>query len=602
MSPEERLWLTGNQSRIVLAIETGYAPFIFIDSSGQPAGLANDYMRLLESKLGVDFKQRRFSSLDDIFNKVRGGEVQIVNAVTQTPWRSTFLNLTNSFISVPNVFIVRKDRSGQIREENLSGMTVSLVKKYAVTEYLTNKNPGFTPDLVADDLTTLLNVSFGRSDAAVIDLATASYLISQKGITNLRVAGEAPFDIRLSMGASIDEPVLYSILEKGLAAITDEERQEIQNRWINTSRQSILSDRRFWMILGSVLGVIFTGIAVILIWNRMLRRQVTLRTEALAQEKEFLKKSEAMNRALINAMPDLFFLNHRSGEILFIHMPDSDIAFATTEISLHRNIEKILPKPITDQFMKAFADALDQSAMQELNYSLPINGKEKWFEARVAPFTVDEVITFVRDVSVQKEAEHLRAQYHHELEKQIAERTAELSALNIKLLQLSETDALTGIANRHKYDIAMNIEWLRAIRERQPLALLIIDIDYFKQYNDQYGHQAGDECLQRVAEILNSSVQRVGDLAARYGGEEFAVILPGLNAPAAAKIAEKIRHTIESKRIPHVRNTPMPIVTVSIGVASCMPDQDQHMSTLLYKADACLYQAKHNGRNRVVVA
>jgi len=559
-------------------------------------------MLLLEAKLGVDFKQRRFSSLDDIFTKVRGGEVQIVNAVTKTPWRSTFLNLTNSFISVPNVFIVRKDRSGRIGEQNLSGMTVSLVKKYAVTEYLTGKNLGFTPELVDDDLTTLLNVSFGRSDAAVIDLATASYLISQKGITNLRVAGEAAFDIHLSMGASIGEPVLYRILEKGLAAITDEERREIQKRWINSTRQSVFSDRRFRMILGSLLCIIVAVIAVILIWNRTLRRLVTHRTEALAQEKEFLRKSETMNRALIKAMPDLFFLNHRAGEILFIHRPHSNMPFAATEISLHSNIAAILPKPIADRFMKAFADALDQSAMQELNYSLPINGREKWFEARIAPFTVDEVITFVRDVSAQKEAEQLRAQYHQELEKQIAERTAELSELNIKLLRLSETDALTGIANRHKYDITMDSEWRRAIRERQPLALLIIDIDYFKQYNDQYGHQAGDDCLQQVAEILNASVRRVGDLAARYGGEEFAIVLPGLNAPAAAKIAEKIRCAIESKRIPHIRNIPMPIVTVSIGVASCLPDQDQQMSGLLYKADACLYQAKHNGRNRVVVA
>ncbi|WP_333874839.1 sensor domain-containing diguanylate cyclase [Methylobacter sp.] len=283
-------------------------------------------------------------------------------------------------------------------------------------------------------------------------------------------------------------------------------------------------------------------------------------------------------------------------------MTDSDTLFEAPEAILHRNIEEVLPKPVADQFMRAFADALDQSAMQELIYSLPMNGKEKWFEVRVEPFSVDEVITFVRDVTVQKEAEYLRAEYHRELEKQIAERTAELSALNIKLLQLSEIDALTGIANRHKYDIAMNIEWRRALRERQPLALLMIDIDLFKQYNDQYGHQAGDECLQQVAGMLNASVQRVGDLAARYGGEEFVVILPGLSAPAAGKVAEKIRYTIENRRIPHLRNMPTPIVTISIGVASCIPDPEAHMSTLLNEADACLYRAKDNGRNQVVVA
>ncbi|MBF0563090.1 MAG: transporter substrate-binding domain-containing protein [Alphaproteobacteria bacterium] len=256
ITQDESLWLAKNQSRIVLAVETSYAPFVFIDSSGQPAGLAHDYVLMLESKLGAHFAQRRFSSLDDIFVKVRAGEVQIVNAVTKTSSRLTFLNMTESFISVPNVIIVRKDRSGPMREENLSGLTVSLVKSYAVTENLTNKGLGLKPEFVPDDRTALLNVSFGRSDAAVIDLATASYLITQNGIANLRVAGEVAFDIQLSMAAPKDEPILFSILQKGLGAITETERQEIHKRWINTSSQSLLTDQRFWIIVGGAIIVV----------------------------------------------------------------------------------------------------------------------------------------------------------------------------------------------------------------------------------------------------------------------------------------------------------------------------------------------------------
>ena len=128
LTSEERLWLTKNQSRLVLAVETGYAPFVFIDSKEQPTGLVHDYMRLIESKLDTRFKQRRFSSLNDIFEKVRNGEVHIVNAVTNTPERSRFLFMTDSFVSVPNVIVVRKDRSGQMREQDLSGLKVSLVK------------------------------------------------------------------------------------------------------------------------------------------------------------------------------------------------------------------------------------------------------------------------------------------------------------------------------------------------------------------------------------------------------------------------------------------------------------------------------------------
>ena len=491
LSPEERAWLTKNQSRLVLAVETGYAPFVFIDSAGQPAGLAHDYLLLIESRLGIHFKQRRFTSLDDVFQKVRSGEVHIVNAVTNTPSRSRFLSMTDSFVSVPNVIIVRKDHSGQMPEYELSGLKVALVKNYAITEHMTNRGLEFVPDLVPDDLTALLNVSFGRSDAAIIDLATASYLISEKGIANLRVAGEVAFDIRLSIGTPLNEPVLHSILQKGLNAITDAERQEIKKRWINTSNQSIYSDRQFWVVLGIVLSIVLALLAAILVWNRTLRQQVAMRTAALVKEQEALRVSQARNLSLITS--------------------------------------------------------------------------------------------------------HTR-----ELEQQIAERTADLSEANRKLQLLSEIDGLTGIANRRKFDIELDMAWRRAVREQQPVALLMLDIDHFKEYNDQYGHQEGDCCLQRVAEVLSSSIQRAGDLVARYGGEEFVAILPGLTIQSAGEIAEKIRLAVENLRMPHSGNTLASIVTISIGVASMIPNPEAQPAALIHQADDCLYKAKHAGRNRVV--
>lgn len=298
LDPKERLWLTENQSRIILAVETSYPPFVFIDSKDRPSGLAQDYIVLLESKLGTHFKQRRFSSLDDIFEKARGGEVHIVNAVTKTPFRSTFLNFTEPFITVPNAIIVRNERQGTMHEKDLSGLKVSMVRSYAVTEHLAQKDLGFLLDPVPDDLTALLNVSFGRSDAAVTDIATASYLISQKGITNLRVAGEAAFDIQLAIGVPINEPVLHAIIQKGLAAISDEERQVISKRWISVSRPSLLSDRRFWGVTGSVLSAVVAVIFGMLIWNRTLRQQVALRTLALNTEKEALRESKEQFKAM----------------------------------------------------------------------------------------------------------------------------------------------------------------------------------------------------------------------------------------------------------------------------------------------------------------
>ena len=313
LSADERDWLTKNQPRLVLAVETGYAPFVFIDSNGQPSGLANDYMILLESKIGVYFQQRRFSTLADIFDKVHSGDVQIVNAVTNTPERSKFLSMTAPFVSVPNVIVVKKDRPGQMTNHALQDLNVSLVKSYAVTEYITNHDLHLIPDLVPNALTALLNVSFGRSDAAVIDLVTASYLITEKGITNLRVAGEAEYDIQLSIATPLNEPELHGILQKGLNAITDAERQEIKNRWINATKdQVIFNDRLFWVILASVLAIALVILTLVMIWNHTLRRQVVLRKQAESN----LAESEARLQAIINNEPECIKIVDAQGRLI----------------------------------------------------------------------------------------------------------------------------------------------------------------------------------------------------------------------------------------------------------------------------------------------
>jgi PAS domain S-box-containing protein len=286
LNVEERTWLTQNRSHIVLATETGYAPFVFVGAHGRPTGLAEEHMQLIESKLGVQFERKPYASLDDILSGVRRDEVQIVNALTQTPERATYLVFTKPFISVPNVIIVRKERPGHLRESDLSGLTVSLVRSYAVTEHLAQGHVGLVPDLVADDLSALVNVAFGRSDATVVDLATASYLIEHKGITNLRVAGEVDRDIQLAIGTPKSDPLLHVILQKGMDATTDSERRQIRDRWINPSGRSILSDWRVWLAVGGALGAILAGIAIVMVWNRTLRRKVSARTEELAKQKE----------------------------------------------------------------------------------------------------------------------------------------------------------------------------------------------------------------------------------------------------------------------------------------------------------------------------
>ncbi len=188
-----------------------------------------------------------------------------------------------------------------------------------------------------------------------------------------------------------------------------------------------------------------------------------------------------------------------------------------------------------------------------------------------------------------------------ELARKVTERTSELEALNHRLEALSTTDGLTGIANRRRFDDRLLTEWARALRGGHSVALLMMDVDLFKNYNDHYGHQAGDECLRSVAKIFDSNSRRSSDLAARYGGEEFALIAPDTDASSALHLAEVIRQSIESLGLPHAKS-PFGKVTVSMGVSVMTPDGSQQPETLIHMADEALYLAKNQGRNRVVLA
>jgi two-component system chemotaxis family response regulator WspR len=185
----------------------------------------------------------------------------------------------------------------------------------------------------------------------------------------------------------------------------------------------------------------------------------------------------------------------------------------------------------------------------------------------------------------------------------LAERTEQLAEANTKLEELATTDELTRIANRRHFAEFLQREWTRARRARSSLALLMLDVDFFKRFNDTYGHQTGDACLRRVAGVLQASVNRPADLPARYGGEEFTVVLGTTGRRGALAIAESIRRDVEGLQIPHEASPVSSFVTVSIGVAVADPDADGGTPELLiFTSDEALYRAKENGRNTVVAA
>jgi diguanylate cyclase (GGDEF)-like protein/PAS domain S-box-containing protein len=220
------------------------------------------------------------------------------------------------------------------------------------------------------------------------------------------------------------------------------------------------------------------------------------------------------------------------------------------------------------------------------------DGSYLWVESRVKLLDGANVqdppfVANIRDITLRKAAEE------------------QVAALNRELAAQANTDALTGLANRRRFDERLGQEWLRAVREGTPLSLLMIDVDRFKAFNDRYGHQQGDQCLRALAVAMVRCARRPADVVARYGGEEMVILLPDTDVAGAFDLAERVRAAIEATGVEHAGNPPALVATASIGVATMLPVLQANANgapALVEAADGALYEAKRTGRNRVVVA
>ena len=219
------------------------------------------------------------------------------------------------------------------------------------------------------------------------------------------------------------------------------------------------------------------------------------------------------------------------------------------------------------------------------------------------PLQLEEVVarveTQLKSYHLQTELKAKNQRLEQEIKKRLAVET-ELLKLNQKLGKLATSDSLTKVANRHCFDIYLAKEWEIAYREKFCLSLILCDVDYFKLYNDRFGHQQGDYCLTQVAQAISNAVNRPADLVARYGGEEFAIILPRTIADNALLVAEKIRTQVQALCLSHPDSLVSDLVSLSLGVTSVVPSSQYTTKQLIVTADMALYQAKKQGRDRVI--
>lgn len=258
------------------------------------------------------------------------------------------------------------------------------------------------------------------------------------------------------------------------------------------------------------------------------------------------------------------------------------------------------------------ADFMYSLSKGELNY-IPSKGKMKilqfskamqsnlrhltWKTQQIATGDFNQKVDFMGDFS---DAFNKMTNQLTDTFEKLGARNQKLHQANEMLYQISRTDELTGIANRRYFDELFETEWRRAARLSKPVSVILIDIDFFKNYNDTYGHQMGDECLKQVANALKIAIKRPCDVLARYGGEEFMVLLSDTDGNGAVKVAKSIQSNVAALSIAHKNSQVGSTVTVSIGISSMVPESNGSSPELLIaKADSALYQAKHEGRNRI---
>ncbi|MGI0489169.1 diguanylate cyclase domain-containing protein [Pantanalinema rosaneae CENA516] len=338
-----------------------------------------------------------------------------------------------------------------------------------------------------------------------------------------------------------------------------------------------------------------------------------------------LQHSEGKYRRLTENIPGVIYRYYvrTDGRDGFLYISPRFRDWFETDPDLIVNDPSQLWRMIPIDDLKLIQQTVQQSRQSLQSWSLEFrittaSGNLKWVNAFSTPELQPngDVIWdgVVIDITDRKQIEQLLADYSHTLERQVQERTLALKQeiaerkkaeialrrLNLELEHLVTLDGLTQVANRRQFDAYLTQEWNRAIREQSPLSLILCDVDYFKAYNDHYGHQKGDECLYQIAQAMSLLVKRPTDLVARYGGEEFGIILPYTDAAGAYVVAETIRQGIAHLKLSHAQSAVNGYVTLSLGVATIVPTLDLLPDVLITAADTALYRAKHQGRDCTV--
>jgi diguanylate cyclase (GGDEF)-like protein/PAS domain S-box-containing protein len=301
-----------------------------------------------------------------------------------------------------------------------------------------------------------------------------------------------------------------------------------------------------------------------------------------------MRRIEAMHKIIAENTADIIVIGNAQRRRVYVSPSYTEILGYSSEELLDGHAFDLLHPEDLDAVRTVFAGLTPEHPRAEASFRMRHhNGGYVSIDATYRVLGDNLIVSVLRDVTRQRQAEHELAQANRQLE-----------AANRLLAAMAMQDGLTGLANRRQFDETLAAEFCHARIRQRTLALILIDADFFKAFNDSCGHPAGDECLRRISAAAKAAVRRPADLVARYGGEEIAILLPDTDLPRAITVAERIREAVMALCIEHP-TSPHRRVTISVGVSAVLPAPDTPVLSLVEAADRALYEAKHAGRNLV---
>ena len=553
-SAEELAYIQAHP-RIKIGNHINWAPFEYIDNAGRYQGLASEYFKLMGEMLGIEFEPVRNKSWLEVTEMVQVGELDVLSCTVQTASNRNFLKFTKPYLSFPMVLAAANELGYIDDYDQLNGRTVAVVKNSWPHESLALFHPDVNLLLVNSATEGLLSVLEGRAIGYSGNLAAINYVIKHDGLNGIHIVGQSQRRFELAIGVQQDNPILYSIIEKTLARITDAQRQQIYNHWIQLS---VLTESSRWLYIMAI--VLLLLLVISLVWMLAVHR------------------SKAVLQSYIDTVNELSLATVTDNKGIIVWVSDSfaKLSGYSKQELIGQSAKITKGSSMSDEEYYA----LFKRVLKGETWQGEVEGRRKDGSLYCVNLTAIPEMRFgkLQKITITRE--------------DLTDRK--------KAEELSIRDELTGLYNRRYFTEVFEREIKRAQREEEPFVFAMADIDFFKKLNDSYGHQQGDIALQKVSNALQESLKRPQDLLFRLGGEEFGMILNETDLAHVTDFLKSLNKTIKGLGIQNKEGIDG-LVTLSFGAIFLEPDHKLNSDAVFRLADDLMYQAKETGRDKVVV-